>query len=90
MRVDPGFKALCNRLPPEADLASQSTITRFENSISKNDLYSIAEAFVDQFVASYYTPPEAIVLDIDYTDDETYRAQQLSLLNGYYDEYQLL
>jgi len=49
LRVDPGFKASCNRLPSEADLASQPTITRFENSISKKDLYRIAEVFVDQF-----------------------------------------
>ena len=53
LRVDPGFKASCNRLPSEADFASQPTITRFENSISKNDLYRIAEVFVDQFVALY-------------------------------------
>ena len=87
LRIDPGFKASCGRLPSEADLASQPTITRFENSITTKDLYRIAEVFVDQFVASYDTPPHAIVLDIDDTDDETYGAQQLSLFNGYYDEY---
>ena len=87
LRVDPGFKASCDRLPSEADLASQPTITRFENSITTKDLYRIAEVFVDQFIASYDTPPPAIVLDIDDTDDETHGAQQLSLFNGYYDEY---
>ena len=87
LRIDPGFKASCDRLPSEADLASQPTITRFENSINKKDLYRIAEVFVDQFVASYDTPPQAIVLDIDDTDDETHGAQQMSLFNAYYDEY---
>ena len=87
LRIDPGFKASCDRLPSEADLASQPTITRFENSITTKDLYRIAEVFVDQFVASYNTSPQAIVLDIDDTDDETHGAQQLSLFNGYYDEY---
>ena len=87
LRVDPGFKASCDRLPSEADLASQPTITRFENSISKKDLYRIAEVFVDQFVSSYETPPEAIILDIDDTDDETHGAQQMSLFNAYHDEY---
>jgi len=87
LRIDPGFKAACDRLPSEADLASQSTITRFENSISTKDIYRIAEVFVDQFVASYDTPPEAIVLDMDDTEDETHGAQQLSLFNGYHDEY---
>ena len=61
LRIDPGFKASCDRLPSEADLASQPTITRFENSITTKDLYRIAEVFVDQFVASYDTPPHAIV-----------------------------
>jgi len=87
LRIDPGFKASCDKLPSEADLASQPTITRFENSITTKDLYRIAEVFVDQFVASYDTPPEAIVMDIDDTNDETHGAQQLSLFNGYYDEY---
>ena len=37
------------------------------------------------YFKSYDTPPQAIVLDIDGTDDETHGAQQLSLFNGYYD-----
>jgi len=87
LRVDPGFKASCDRLPSEDDLASQPTITRFENSITTKDLYRIAVVFVDQFIASYDVPPSAIVLDIDDTDDETHGAQQLSLFNEYYHEY---
>ena len=87
LRLDPGFKASCGILPSEADLASQPTITRFENSVTTKDLYRIAEVFIDRFVASYDKPPKAIVLDIDDTDDETHGAQQLSLFNGYYDEY---
>ena len=42
LRIDPGFKASCGRLPSDDDLASQPTITRFENSISTKDLYRIA------------------------------------------------
>jgi hypothetical protein len=87
LRIDPGFKASCDKLPSEADLASQPTITRFENSISKKDLYRIAKVIVDHFISSYKTPPEAIILDIDDTDDETHGAQQLSLFNAYHDEY---
>ena len=39
LRIDPGFKTSCDRLPSESNLASQPTITRFENSINKKDLY---------------------------------------------------
>lgn len=87
LRTDPGFKAACNRLPSGYDLASQPTMSRFENALSQKDVYRIAEVLIRQFIASYETPPEAIILDIDDTDDPTHGAQQLSLFNGYHDEY---
>jgi len=87
LRTDPGFKAACDRLPSEDDLASQPTISRFENAMNSRDLHRIAEVLIDQFIASYESPPEAIILDIDDTDDPTHGAQQLSLFNAYYDEY---
>jgi len=87
LRTDPGFKAACNRLPSESDLASQPTISRFENALTPRDIYRIAEVLEDRFINSYETPPIAIILDIDDTDDPTHGAQQLSLFNGYYDEY---
>jgi hypothetical protein len=87
LRSDPGFKAVCNRLPSEDDLASQPTISRFENTLSSKDIYRIADVLIQQFISSYETPPEALILDIDDTDDPTHGAQQLSLFNGYHDEY---
>ena len=88
LRQDPGFKAACDRLPLSgADLASQPTMSRFENRISRTDLYRIAKAFADGFVASYKKPPEAIVLDIDDTEDKVYGSQQLSLFNAYFKGY---
>lgn len=84
LKSDPGFKAACGRLPLSgADLASQPTMSRFENQITRSDLYRIARAFVDAFIASYHKPPRAIILDIDDTQDRVYGAQQLSLFNGY-------
>lgn len=88
LRSDPGFKVACGRLPISGEeLASQPTISRLENSVRKTDLYRIARAFVDGFLASYASPPEAIILDLDDTDDTTHGAQQLSLFNGYFDEH---
>ena len=88
LREDPGFKAACDRLPLSgADLASQPTMSRFENRISRTDLYRIAKAFADVFVASYEEPPEAILLDIDDTEDKVYGSQQLSLFNAYFNGY---
>jgi hypothetical protein len=87
LRVDPAFKAAVDRLPLSGeDLASQPTMTRLENSVSRSDLYRMARALVDTFIASYEKPPKAILLDIDDTDDPTHGAQQMSLFNAYYDE----
>jgi len=88
LRSDPIIKIACERLPHEdPPLASQPTISRFENSLSRTDLYRIAEAFVDVFIESYSEPPEAILLDIDDTDDLTHGHQQLTLFNAYHGDY---
>ena len=52
LRVDPAIKAACDKLPSEEELASQPTFSRLENSIQKTDLYRIAEALFDNFIAS--------------------------------------
>ena len=88
LRRDPGFKAACDRLPVSgAALASQPTMSRFENRITRGDLYRIAKAFADVFIASYKKPPKAILLDIDDTEDKVYGSQQLSLFNAYFKSY---
>ena len=87
LREDPILKIACERLPDDEVLASQPTISRFENSLSRTDLYRIAEVFVDVFIQSYSEPPEGIILDIDDTDDLTYGHQQLTLFNAYHGDY---
>jgi len=87
LREDPIMKIACERLPEGEPLASQPTISRFENSLSRTDLYRIAKVFLDVFIESYEEPPEALILDIDDTDDRTYGHQQLSLFNAYHGDY---
>lgn len=87
LRQDPALKMACERLPEEAPLASQPTLSRLENSVSRTDLYRIADVLVDVFIDSYRTPPLAIILDIDDTEDPTYGHQQMTLFNAFYDEY---
>ena len=66
LRSDPGFKAACGRLPLSgADLASQPTMSRLENSVSRTDLYRIGLALLEGFIESYDQPPKKIILDID-------------------------
>lgn len=84
LRDDPIMKIACERLPDDEALASQPTISRFENGLTRTDLYRISEVFVDVFIESYSTPPEGIIVDIDDTDDLTHGRQQLTLFNAYH------
>lgn len=88
LRDDPIFKLCADRLP-ESDpaLASQPTMSRFENSISQTNQYRLARVLVDQFIQSYDKAPKIIVLDFDDTEDKTYGDQQLQLFNNYYKNY---
>ena len=84
LRSDPGLKAACDRLPITGeDLASQPTMSRLENVATRSDLYRMGKALLDGFIASYEEAPEAVILDLDDTDDETHGAQEHTLFNGY-------
>ena len=88
LRYDPILKMVCDKNPQsDGPLASQPTMSRFENSPDRRDLYRIAYAILDHFIASYTKPPEAILLDLDDTDDPTHGNQQLTMFNGWYNEY---
>lgn len=85
---DPLLKAAVDRAPEsDPDLASQPTLSRFENGVSPSDLYRAAQVLVDLFIAQTAPSPKRIVLDIDATDDPTHGRQQLSFFHGYYDTY---
>jgi len=85
LKNDPIMKIVCEKT--DKSLASQPTISRFENAFSRTDCYRIAQAFVEVFIRSYKKPPKAIILDLDETEDPTHGHQQLSFFNGYYDSY---
>lgn len=88
LRHDPIFKVLLGRLPESGPpLASQPTISRFENRVSRTELYRLARVFVDQFIASYDRPPKLIVLDFDDTEDPAHGEQEHIRYDGYYGGY---
>jgi hypothetical protein len=86
LRHDPMFKLGAGHRPLDAeqDLAHASTFTRLGQSLSRTDIYRIAQAFLEHFVSSYATPPEIIVLDLDHTDHLVYGQQELALFNAHY------
>jgi hypothetical protein len=90
LRSDPVFKLIANRSPDGDDLASQPTLSRFENGIDIQSLKRLRDVFIDQFIASFVTPPLCLTFDLDAVDDPAHGAQQLALFHGFYEQYQYL
>ena len=87
LRHDPGFKLALGKLPAGAvGLASQPTMSRWENAPTTRELVRLTGALVDIYCASYPTRPAAVTLDIDETVDVVHGGQQLSFWNGHYGE----
>ena len=86
LRSDPMFKLGLDRKPLDADndLASAPTFSRLENAATPRDLFRMAQAFVDQFVASYVKPPQVIVIDLDHSEDEAHGRQEQIFYNHHY------
>ena len=71
-------------------MASQPTLSRFENTVDVASLNRLRDVFLDQFLASFEEPPVRLTFDIDPFDDPTHGAQQLTFFHGYYGQYQYL
>ena len=90
LRADPIFKLIADRLPEDPDLASQPTLSRFENAVSIADLWRLRDTIVDLFIQSFDTPPLHLTFDLDAFDDPAHGQQQLIMFHGYYEQYQYL
>ena len=70
LRKDPAFKLACGRLPESGDdLASQPTMSRWENAPNLRTLFRLTRAMVDLWCKSHRRAPKASTLDIDDTAD---------------------
>jgi len=90
LRSDPVFKLIADRLPDDPDLASQPTLSRFENAVSIPDLWQLRDVLVDTFLQSFDRPPGHLTLDLDPVNDPAHGQQQLTMFHAYYDENQYL
>jgi len=87
---DPVHKMLVGRDPIEGDdLASQPTLSRFENAVDRKQLYRTGEALADCVIERHrrrlHGRARLITIDLDPTDDPTHGAQQLTFFNSHYD-----
>src|SRR6266571_1639728 len=87
---DPIHKLLLGRDPIDGDpLASQPTISRFENQVRGQALYAmgreLAASVIERHQRRLHGRARTITIDLDPTDDPTHGAQQLTFFNGHYD-----
>ncbi len=89
---DPIHKLLLGRDPVDGEaLASQPTLSRFENTVQTTDLYrmgdALAEAVIERHRRRLGKRCKRITLDFDPTDDPTHGQQEFTFFHGYYDTY---
>lgn len=91
LKADPIHKLLVGRDPRTgSDLASQPTLSRFENGVGARDLYRLTQTLAEVVIAHHQARLGAkrvrrITIDLDPTDDPTHGQQELSFFNGHYD-----
>ncbi len=90
LAADPIHKMLLDRDPVTGlDLASQPTLSRFENSLGSKQLYRLGEALAESVIERHAKRlgghARRVTIDLDPTDDPTHGAQQLSFFNSHYD-----
>lgn len=88
---DPLMQLLCKgRTGPESTLASQPSLSRFENGVDARTLVRMGHALAKTVLRDQARRRQGarrtrrIWIDVDPTCDPTYGAQQMSLFNGFY------
>ena len=89
---DPMHKLLAGRDPIAGEaLASQPTLSRFENRVGRADLFRMADTLADTVLAHHRRRLRAkarrITIDMDPTDDPTHGQQEFAFYNGHYDSW---
>jgi Transposase DDE domain group 1 len=90
LAADPLHKMLLDRDPVTGvDMASQPTLSRFENAVGPRQLYHmgalLAESVIERHAQRLHHHARLVTIDLDPTDDPTHGAQQLSFFNSHYD-----
>lgn len=88
LKFDPALKTAVGRLPQSGqELASQPTLSRFENRTTHADLRRLSDSLIQAYLKAHPGPRTLIALDVDATDDPTHGQQQFSFFHGYYDQH---
>jgi Transposase DDE domain group 1 len=68
-------------------LASSPTLCRLENRANRQAAWAVHQVLVEQFIASFDTAPQELILDFDATDDRVHGQQKGRFFHGYYGDY---
>lgn len=89
LKGDPMQQSLVAPLAREGkELASQPTLSRFENSVSRTTCYRIGDALMNIVLQRHQKRlrrVNQVTIDLDGSVDPTHGGQQLSLFSGFYD-----
>jgi hypothetical protein len=93
LRDDPVFKLVADRLPQDQALASQPTLSRFENLATPAVLQKLIDFNIQTGIERLKQKhggqlPASLTLDLDATDDPTHGHQQLTFFHAYFGQYQ--
>jgi hypothetical protein len=84
----PSSRSRPGDIPRGHELASQPTLSQFENSVTSAMLQRLPDfnitTGIERLQRHHGDVPDEIILDIDPTDDATHGRQQLSLFHGFY------
>jgi hypothetical protein len=87
------LKLVADRLPEDKPLASQPTLSRYENSVTPAQLQKLIDFNISMGIERLKvkhggTLPALLTLDLDATDDPTHGRQQLTLFHAHYKQFQ--
>jgi hypothetical protein len=71
----------------ERAVASAPTLCRLEKWADQQTAWRLHQVLVEQFIASFKSAPEELVLDFDATDNPLHGQQEGRVFHGYYDCY---
>ena len=83
LRDDPILKISCGRTPSGEALASQPTMSRFENDVSPQDIFKAGEALARIVISQFPTQTKVIILDLDATDAPCFGQQEFQGFAGF-------
>jgi hypothetical protein len=85
LRHDPALKTVCRRLPRTGEaLASQPTISRFENMPGARDMVRMACSMAQRVISQLPKGTGRVIIDADPTVDPCHGQQEFEFFNGHY------